>query len=62
MKFKITTAQLCKFRNTPDAACRRLPRCLVCGRALSPITVKRGGKMCETCQKTHLTTIQKEVR
>lgn len=55
MKVRVATSILCKFRNSPDAACRRLPRCLVCGRALSPITAKRGGKFCETCQTTRQT-------
>lgn len=55
MKHKIILADICLYRNSPDAACRRLPRCLVCGRALSPITAKRGGKFCETCQTTRQT-------
>ena len=26
---------LCRFRNRPDARCRRLPRCRTCGRVLA---------------------------
>lgn len=52
MKTKITLAYFCRYRNSPNAACRRLPRCLVCGRVLSSITAKRGGKFCEACQTT----------
>ena len=62
MKVKVATSILCKFRNSPDAACRRLPRCLVCGRVLSSITAKRGGKFCEACQTTRQTASRGEVR
>lgn len=50
MKFKITSAQLCKFRNTPDAACRLLPRCLRCSRALPQVAVKCAAKLCDSCR------------
>ena len=55
MKHKIILADICLYRNSADAACRRLPRCPLCGRVLSPITSKRGGKVCETCQTTRQT-------
>ncbi len=34
MKIKLTQARLCRFRDAPDAACRKLPRCRSCGRVL----------------------------
>ena len=35
MKIKITLATLCRCRHLPTAACRHLPRCRRCNRALS---------------------------
>ena len=40
MKVKVATSILCKYRGEPDAACRRLPRCRVCGKALHPAEVR----------------------
>lgn len=34
MKPKISPFFLCKLKNRPDAACRKLPRCTKCGRVL----------------------------
>ena len=62
MKHKIILADICLYRNSPNAACRRLPRCLVCGRVLSSITAKRGGKFCEACQTTRQAASRGEVR
>jgi len=36
MKIKITQATLCRFRDRPDAACRKLSRCSSCARTLHP--------------------------
>ena len=35
MKYASRPTLLCAYRERPDAACRRLPRCRRCGRALS---------------------------
>jgi len=55
MKYATHITPLCPSRTRPRAACRRLPRCLVCGRVLSAITAKRGGKVCTPCQTTRQT-------
>lgn len=34
MKIKTTVATVCRHRDRPDAACRRLARCRRCGRVL----------------------------
>lgn len=49
MKVKVATSILCKFRNEPDAACRRLPRCRTCGRVLH--VAERHVGTCSTCRK-----------
>lgn len=35
MKPKTSPFFLCRFKNRPDARCRRLPRCKTCGRVLA---------------------------
>ena len=35
MKYSLTPTPLCKSRHLPGAACRNLPRCRRCHRALS---------------------------
>ena len=34
MKYSLTPTPLCKSRHLPTAACRNLPRCRACNRAL----------------------------
>ena len=39
---------LCRFKNRPDAKCRKLARCRVCGRPIAKIFFKTAG-VCERC-------------
>ena len=49
MKIKSTRAIYCKFRHEPDAACRRLPRCRICGRVLHP--AEAHAATCAACRR-----------
>ena len=40
---------LCRFRNRPDARCRRLPRCRTCNRVLA---FDWGTGFCFSCKQT----------
>ena len=46
MKPKITIAFLCRNRQRPDAACRKLTRCARCGQALR---FGQRGWLCSDC-------------
>lgn len=48
MKVKITQARLCRFRNAPDAACRR-HRCASCGARAAP-SVHGATPLCQKCR------------
>lgn len=49
MKIITTIAQLCRNRGKPDAACRQLRRCRVCGR---PLTAVFADRVCTACAAT----------
>lgn len=48
MKIKITQARLCRFRDAPDAACRR-HRCASCGARAAP-SVHGATPLCQRCR------------
>jgi len=50
MKFKCLDKEplRCEYRTRPDAACRRLRSCAMCGRALS---FQEKGERCPRCQR-----------
>jgi hypothetical protein len=48
MNIKITMAELCRYRRRPDAACRKLIRCTLCGRVLQAF--ERVGR-CTDCRQ-----------
>jgi len=48
MKDSLQPTALCRFRNRPDARCRKLPRCRTCGRVLAFVW---GTGLCFECEQ-----------
>jgi hypothetical protein len=59
MKVKVTTSILREFRNPHDAACRQLPRCRICGRALHKAEIHAG--TCAACRKDRRDALSDEL-